>query len=203
VVTCARLPAAVGVAVVAVEPLRHGLGNAVRTTIAACGAVTPRAAPCPRGLTATMEHCCCPDSNDVPSWRLRPRAGPRIRGAGRARGAHGACGKAVAVTGRARGHWRGWKRAVARDQLPDSLKVAQRFPHSPEFPRSFSGRPPHGALKHHRTSPYRRTQAITRRRLLTIGTASPQVGLSCGLVGRQLTIVTLITQCQRHAGPAR
>ena len=54
-----------------------------------------------------MEHCCCRDSNDVPSWWLLLRAEGRIRGAGRAYGAHGACGKAVAGTGRARGHGAG------------------------------------------------------------------------------------------------
>ena len=40
------------------------------------------------------------DTNDVPPWSLRPRARPRFRGAGRARGTHGACGKAVAAVGR-------------------------------------------------------------------------------------------------------
>jgi len=45
-----------------------------------------------------------PGSNDVPSWSLRPLAGPRFRGAGRARGSHGACGKAVAAAGRGRRH---------------------------------------------------------------------------------------------------
>jgi len=53
-----------------------------------------------------MEHCCRWGSHDVPSWRLRLRAGPRIRVAGRAHGTHGACGKAVAAAGRgAQAEW--------------------------------------------------------------------------------------------------
>ena len=31
------------------------------------------------GLTATMEHRCCSDNNDVPSWLLLPRAGGGFR----------------------------------------------------------------------------------------------------------------------------
>jgi len=145
---------------------------------------TPSPPDAPSKGNAPMEHCCRYRDTDVPSWRLLPRAGRRIRVPGAARGAHGACGKEVAGAGRRRAGTVWAQARTGRDQLRDGLDSAPKFPYSLEFPRSFSRQAPHGALTphgafvYHGTRPHRGAREITARRPLAIGTVGSETAMA-------------------------